>query len=115
MKRGFRLLVAALFLSACAPQPTPYLTLEREPASKAVRLSLVPAPGARINALLPPALERSDGSVLRFDGPDRTPDSSYYTAPPSLLVEGPATGTIRASVCPAGEEVCRVVIVRSEE
>jgi len=109
--------LTALVLAACrsAPPATPYLTLEREPAGAGILLRLVPAPGARINARLAPALERPDGKVLRFDTPDRTSDSAYYAVPPVLVVEGATAGIIRASVCPEGEEVCRVVVVRSEK
>jgi len=74
-----------------------------------------PAPGVRINARLKPALERPDGEVFRFDSLRVTPDSSYFTAPPELLVAGSASGIIRASVCPAGEGVCRMVEVKSEK
>jgi hypothetical protein len=111
--------VAALGLTAallgCAAAPKGYLTLAREPRGEALLLRLLPAPGARINARLKPALERPDGEVLRFDSPRVTPDSSYFTAPPEVLVAGSARGIIRASVCPAGEEVCRMVEVRSKE
>lgn len=102
-------------LLACASAPTAYLTLTRELRGDAVLLRLLPAPGARINARLKPALERPDGTILRFDSPSITLDSSYFTAPPELLVTGSTFGAIRASVCPAGEEVCRPVEVRSEE
>lgn len=108
-------MIATLALAACAPGPAPELTLTREPAGTLVRLELHPAPGVRINALLPPTLERSDGSIHRFDSPSRTPDSSYFSAPPVAVVPGPATGIVRASICPDGENVCRVVVVRSEE
>jgi hypothetical protein len=109
---------------ACAARPNPYVTLIREIRGDAVLLRLVPAPGARINAHLKPALERPDGTVLRFDSPSVTPDSSYFTAPPELIVKetgdgrqktGSTGGVIRASVCPEGENVCRMVEVKSEE
>jgi hypothetical protein len=73
------------------------------------------APGARINARLKPALERKDGSVLRFEAASVTADSSYFTAPPVLIVHGGAAGIVRASVCGEGESVCRMVEVRSEK
>lgn len=107
--------IAALLLAACAPRPAPELTLIREPVGSAIRLRLLPAPGVRINALLAPALERPDRSIHRFDSPSRTPDSSYFTAPPEVVVVGPTRGVVRASVCFDGEAVCRVVEVRSEE
>jgi len=39
-----------------------------------------------------PSLERRDGSVLRFTGDSVTPDSSYFTAPPTLDVSGDRRG-----------------------
>jgi hypothetical protein len=42
-----------------------------------------------------------------------TPDSAYFTAPPELVLPNgrPPEGVVRASVCPAGESVCRMVTV----
>lgn len=103
------LLLAAL-LAGCAPAPSPYLAVERAPAAEGTRLRLVPAAGARINAQVRPALERADGSIVRFDSPSLTADSAYFTEPPEALVTGPTAGRIVASVCPSGEYVCRPVI-----
>lgn len=74
-------------------------------------LRLVAAPGARINAQLKPALELANGTVLRFDSPHLTPDSSYFAAAPELVppAGAPHRGTLRASVCPRGERVCRTL------
>jgi hypothetical protein len=105
----------ALVLAACVPRQSPLVTLHREPVGSGVLLKLVGAPGARINARLVPTLERRDGARLRFDPPDRLSDSNYYSVAPHLLVEGNASGVIRVSVCPAGEQVCRVVEVSSEQ
>jgi hypothetical protein len=44
---------------------------------------------------------------MRFHSADLTPDSSYFTSPPTLEVSGDPTGTVRASVCPERERVCR--------
>jgi hypothetical protein len=76
-----------------------------------VRLTLIATAGTRINARLKPALELVDETVLRFDTPAVTPDSAYFTSPPELLLPDgvPAEGSIRASVCDAGESVCRLV------
>lgn len=93
--------------SATAPQ----LTLATENWGDSTVLTLTPSPGARINARLKPALELPDGRVLRFDSPALDADSSYFTAPPVLRMAGPASGLVRASVCGAGEEVCRMVTV----
>jgi hypothetical protein len=96
---------------ACAERPAPLISVRSERRGDETRLTLLAAPGARINARLLPALERTGGSVLRFHGTSLTADSSYFTAPPTLDVEGDPSGVIRASVCPEGEAVCRRVQV----
>ena len=106
---------AALLLWACWGSPDPYVSLRTERRGAATHLTLIPARGARINARLKPALETPEGTVVRFDSPHLTPDSSYFTAPPEALASAPAVGVIHASVCPEGEAVCRVVEVRSEK
>lgn len=78
------------------------------------RFTLLGAPGARINARLKPALELEDGTVLRFDAPHLTPDSAYFADAPTVeapLDEGTHRGIVRASVCPAGEKICRSFVV----
>ncbi|HKW39859.1 MAG TPA: hypothetical protein VJN39_01295 [Gemmatimonadales bacterium] len=69
------------------------------------------APGVRINARLKPALELDDGTVVRFDSPHVTPDSAYFTVSPTAMPSPGQSrrGTLRLSVCPSGEEVCRLV------
>jgi hypothetical protein len=104
-------MTVALLLSCAAP-PSPYLRLRIERLGATTRLTLLPAPGARINARLVPALERRGGGVLRFQGSQLTADSSYYTAPPTLELPGDPAGVIRASVCPDRESVCRRVELR---
>lgn len=122
-----RACVLLVLLAACraAPVASAYLSVESAPMGSATRLTLLAAPGARINARLAPALERRDGSVLRFDAPrDESRgstgegrgllvESDYYSTPPVLIVNGDARGTIRASVCLDGERVCRMVEVKS--
>ena len=112
MRRRALLGVTLLLALACAERADPLLSVRREPRGDATHLTLLAAPGARINARLSPALERSSGSVLRFHGTPLTADSSYFTAPPTLDVEGDPSGVIRASVCPEGEAVCRRVVVQ---
>ena len=99
------LLVAALgAVLACRDSP-PVVALEAGP-----QLRLVAAPGVRINARLKPALELDDGTVLRFDSPSLTPDSAYFvTGPTAAAPEGARRGTLRVSVCPSGEKLCRSV------
>jgi hypothetical protein len=106
-----------LLVSACAaPERPPLLTVERIPLdSNRTRLVLTGEPGARINARLRPALERADGTILRFDPPAADADSSYYSEAPELILEGESSGTVVASVCPTGEKVCRKVEVPTGE
>ena len=76
----------------------------------ATRLSLVSAPGVRINAVFKPSLRLS--TIHRFDSPHLTPDSAYFTAPPQLMVPARAGGVVTASVCPEGLALCRVIEVK---
>ncbi len=122
--RGMRFAVL-LALAACTraePQATEQrpLVLHTTRAGDSLRLELTAATGWKINARLKPVLESSDGGLVRFDSPHLTPDSAYFTAPPVAVVEArslPVRGTLRASVCAAGESVCRVVAfqVRGEK
>jgi len=104
-----RTLVGALVVAfgACHPAVPFQLAVERGPVS---RLRLVGAPGAHINARLKPALELDDGTVLRFDSPHVSADSAYFVDAPTVeapLGETAHTGIVRASVCSAGERLCR--------
>jgi hypothetical protein len=107
--------VGVFLLLACsgtADQAAP-LHVDHVPAGDSTRLTLVAAPGVRINARLKPALELPDGSVLRFDSPRLTADSAYFAEPPSVLVAGlrkDVRGTLRASIC--GDELaCRPFVL----
>lgn len=74
------------------------------------RLRLVGAPGAHINARLKPALELDNGAVLRFDSPHVTADSAYFVDAPTVVAPMEASvhsGIVRASICSAGEKLCR--------
>lgn len=108
-------LAGTVTASACTVAEPQYLRVERTPMAEGVRLRLVPVGGARINARLAPVLELPDGGVVSFAGGELTPDSAYFTTPPEAIAGAPAVGIIRASICPAGEGVCRVVVVRSEK
>lgn len=105
------ILAALLGALACSSRPHPPLTLERHTEAAGLRLVLTAEPGARINARLKPALELTDGTVLRFDAPALSPDSAYFAAPPVLLLPAgtPPRGRILASVCRPDEAVCRLV------
>ena len=109
-------LAVGLAGSGCHPPsaPPPVLRVVSERSAGITTLTLVAAPGIRINARVKPALELPDGAVLRFDSPHQTPDSAYFTRPPtsSLPGEWRREGTLRASVCEADELVCRSVVLR---
>ena len=102
---------------ACRPRTAdvPLLRVVSEHSVHGLTLSLVAAPGIRINARVKPALELPDGTVLRFDSPRQTPDSAYFTSPPTAVLPARLShpqGTLRASVCQADELVCRSVMLR---
>ena len=113
-RRGARVGALALALAGCSRarnEPAP-LSLRVEPATAETRLLLVAAPGWKINARLKPALEIANGEVIRFDAPHLTPDSAYFADVPWATIPGRpqvVRGILRASVCAAGEKVCRAV------
>jgi hypothetical protein len=100
---------------ACVRGPAgPLLSLRAEQSGSDTRVSLIAAPGYKINARLKPALELPDGRVLRLDSPHLTADSAYFFQPPSALLPGRHSrikGRLRASVCDPGQTVCRSVAV----
>lgn len=104
----FVLLVLATLAVAACHGPPPLVALEAGPP-----LRLVAAPGVRINARLKPALELDDGTVVRFDSPRVTSDSAYFAAAPTAVAprSGSRYGTLRLSVCPAGERLCRLLVM----
>ncbi|MBA3658625.1 MAG: hypothetical protein H0W67_03425 [Gemmatimonadales bacterium] len=104
-------LVAAGCARSSAPEP---LRVAVATADGGTRLTLVAAPGLKINARLAPALELRDGGIVRFRSPQLTPDSAYFSAPPSAFVPGSDRrphGRLRASVCDAGATVCHALVV----
>ena len=105
MRRIALLLLATA--TACQSHP-PLVALQPGPP-----LRLVAASGVRINARLKPALELDGGTVLHFDSPHLTPDSAYFAAAPTAAppVSGSRHGTLRLSVCPSGEKICRLVVM----
>lgn len=95
-------------------EQAPTVRVRASPAARGIRLTLEPAAGARINARAKPALELADGTVLRFDSPRLTPDSAYFAEAPTALAPRGANlkhGTLRASICPAGERYCRELVL----
>jgi len=105
---GFLLALSAVFGTACFRE-SPLVSLDILRTTGGYHISLLAAPGARINARLKPALELASGEVLRFDSPQVTPDSSYFTGSPAAEVQGAERprGRIRVAVCAPGEQVCR--------
>ena len=107
--------LAGAGLSGCARAAVPVeagLRIEARGDSAGYLLTLFAAPGARVNARLKPALELSEGRILRFDQPALTSDSGYFAAPPVALLAGHPrrlTGLLRVGICPAGEQLCRAV------
>jgi hypothetical protein len=118
-------LVLLLVLTACAAEPRADfpiqpLALRLERTGGTTRLVLTAASGWKINARLKPALETTEGSIIRFDAARLTPDSAYFAEPPSAVLPQEVrtvAGRLRASVCATGERVCRVVtlMVRGEQ
>jgi hypothetical protein len=111
-----RWIAASVLWLGCAARPTesePALVyLQGIPSAGGYRLTLVPAPGAKINARLPPVLELEGGRRVQFDQTLLTPDSAYFAAPPGATLEraGPhLKGVLRVGVCPAGLNLCRAL------
>lgn len=100
---------------ACTPQHRTRIIVSSDHVSlvaSGVRdertLRLDAAPGARINARLPPALVLSDSTRFIFTSTSLTADSSYFTDSPTASVSTARakSGTLFASVCPAELLVC---------
>jgi hypothetical protein len=110
-----RWLLIGLMLGCGQAGGRPGLRLEASRVESNTRLTLIPDAGLKISARLPPALEFSDGSVLRFTSLRLTPDSAYFAEPPAAWLRGrprEVHGTLHASVCDAGAAVCRSVVIR---
>jgi hypothetical protein len=108
-------LVWLVWLAGCHGTRPPHpIYLETTPVGSNTRLTLVTAPGLKLNARLKPALELPNGTVLRFDSPHLTPDSAYFTHPPSAIAVGHQTrwrGKLRASICDERGKICRSVVL----
>jgi hypothetical protein len=107
---------AWLLLGACHGNPVPApLRVAAAAAGPDTRLTLIPAPGLKLNARLEPALELTGGGVIRFRSQQVTPDSAYFAEPPVAVLTGRhrrVHGILRASVCDSGASVCRTVELR---
>jgi hypothetical protein len=93
--------------------PVTELTVASRSAGGRTTLTLRPAPGVRINARVLPAVELTDGTVLRLSSDRLSPDSAYFAAPPEGAVPAgaPLRGVVRASICREDESVCRLVVL----
>jgi hypothetical protein len=75
-----------------------------------VRLTISVEPGARVNALLPPVIEGTDGRRFLLRAPTVTADSAYFVERASVTVARsalPIRGTLRTSFCRSDERLCR--------
>jgi hypothetical protein len=114
MIRWAELLALGLFLSCGQARSAGPLRVEAMVAGSNTRLVLLAAPGYRINSRLEPALELAGDTVIRFHGSSLTSDSSYFATPPIAILPGRRReihGTLRASICDPGAEVCRTLEV----
>lgn len=75
-----------------------------------VRLTISVEPGARVNALLPPVIDGTDGRRFLLRAPTVTEDSAYFVERASVTVARsalPIRGTLRTSFCRSDERLCR--------
>jgi hypothetical protein len=74
------------------------------------RIVIAVEAGARINALLPPVIEATDGRRFTLRAPRVTDDSAYFVDPASVMVARsafPIRGVLRTSFCRRDERLCR--------
>lgn len=84
--------------------------LELAFGNDSVRLTISVEPGARVNALLPPVIEGTDGRRFLLRAPTVTEDSAYFVERASVMVARsalPIRGTLRTSFCRSDERLCR--------
>ena len=75
-----------------------------------VQLTISVEPGARVNALLPPVIEGTDGRRFLLRAPTVTEDSAYFVERASVTIARsalPIRGTLRTSFCRSDERLCR--------
>lgn len=104
------LLLLGLAVTACRSAPSAdAVRLEAGVRQGRKVVAVVPAPGFRINARVPPALELRSGAVIRLAAGRVLPDSSYYVEPPWAVrpVGERLRGVLRVSFCRASEALCR--------
>jgi len=105
------LLLLALGATACSPHAIVHLESAGAPGGQL--LTVLADPDFKINARLPPALDLADSTVLRFHSDSITPDSAYFTAPPTAFLTGaaPPHGKLHVGICRKNQTVCNVVTV----
>ena len=75
-----------------------------------VQLTISVEPGARVNALLPPVIEGTDGRRFVLRAPTVTEDSAYFVERASVTIARsalPIRGMLRTSFCRSDERLCR--------
>lgn len=76
-------------------------------------IRVIPRRRAKLNALLPPALEWADGRILRLTQGRITSDSAYFASPPSAARPtdwSDAPSQLRLSWCSESEALCRTTV-----
>lgn len=79
-------------------------------SADSVRAMIAVEPGARVNALLPPVIEGTDGRRFVLRAPTVTEDSAYFVERASVTIARkalPIRGTLRTSFCRSDERLCR--------
>jgi len=99
-------------LPQLAPDLRPVVPPDLELAfgTDSVRLLIAVEQGARVNALLPPVIEATDGRRFTLRAPTVTEDSAYFMERASVTVPRtalPIRGTLRTSFCRSDERLCR--------
>lgn len=101
-------------LGACTPEAAlPPVRLVESSNTGRRTLAVLPSPGVRINARLPPAVELPGGSVIRLSRGRVSGDSGYFAEPPWEVHPGlPIVGAaLRVSYCRNDEQLCRSVVL----
>jgi hypothetical protein len=118
-RHGVGRLAVALLVAAPACRPAadaPRLVATLRDGAPAI--AFVAPAGARVNARLVPALEFGNGRVVRLANGATDAGADYFTEAPwtsrATLVSGSSEViTVRASVCSAGERLCRTLSFRT--